>query len=105
MALDASNNLNFIGALALFQHRRDTAIGLSHFTRQTKGLVWYYNTTLGTHLKAAMSYGALQAIQKRMAEIMAEAEHTSLDRQRLLLLEAMELQEKMEIWQRQISNT
>jgi hypothetical protein len=51
-----------------------------------------------------MNFGALQAIQARMAEIMEEANHTSLDRQRQLLLEALELQEKMESWQRQISN-
>lgn len=99
------SNLNFIGALALHQHRRDTAIGLTHITTRQKGLIWYYNLLLSQHLKNAAVYGALQTIQKRMSEIMQEAQTSDLDRQRQLLVEAMNLQERMEIWQRQISNT
>lgn len=97
--------LNFIGALALYQNRRDKAVGISHISRQQRGLIWYYNTILSQHLKNAALYGALKGIQKQMAEIMVEAQSASLDRQRQLLLEAMTLQEKMETWQRQISNT
>lgn len=36
-------SLNFIGALALYQHRRDTAIGLTHITQAQRGLLWYYD--------------------------------------------------------------
>lgn len=104
MALDVSKNLNFIGALALYQHRRDTAIGLSHITTKQRGLLWYYNALLSQQLKDAAFYGAMQTIQKRMTEIMAEVENSGLDRQRELLLEAMNLKEQMEVWQRQISS-
>lgn len=36
-------SLNFIGALALFQQRRDSAIGLMHVTQAQRGLLWYYD--------------------------------------------------------------
>lgn len=98
------NNLDFVACLALYQNRRDKAIGISHISQKQKGLVWYYNFLLRDHLKKATVYGALQAIQSRMSQIMQEAQTSTIERQKQLLLEAMRLREQSEAWHSQISN-
>lgn len=91
-------DLNFIGALALHQHRRDTAIGLLHVTTRQRGLLWYYGAKqreLASKLtKAAVAKGLIDGIDKRMAEIMREAQTATLERKRELLAEALKLKKE-----------
>lgn len=92
------STLNFIGALALHQNRRDTALGLSHVTTRQRGLIWYYNVKqrelLTSVAKASFKLGTIQQIDRRMAEIMAEARDASLERKRELLKEAIGLKKQ-----------
>lgn len=92
------NQINFIGALALHQHRRDCAIGLTHVTTRARGLLWYYNIKqrelLTQVARASFKVGAIGQIDKRMAEIMAESQTVPIERKRELLKEAVELQKQ-----------
>lgn len=92
------NDVNFIGALALYQQRRDSAIGLTHVTKVQKGLLWYYNIKRQElFVKASQvsfKYGAMQQIDRRMADIMTEAENAPLERKRELLTEALKLKKQ-----------
>lgn len=92
------NPINLTACLALHQHRRDCAIGLSHVTGRVRGLLWYYNLKqrelLTQVAKASFKVGAIQQIDKRMAEIMAEAQEAPIERKRELLKEAVELQKQ-----------
>jgi hypothetical protein len=96
--INTFNQLNFIGALALHQHKRDCAIGLTHVTTRTRGLLWYYNVKqrelLTQVAKASFKVGAIQQIEKRMAEIMTEAHGAPIERKRQLLKEAVKLQKQ-----------
>lgn len=93
-----SDNLNFIAALALYQHRRDNALGLTHVTQAQRGLIWYYNTRqkelLSTLTRAAIVQGAMSSIDRRMAEIMTEVEQVPIERKRELLTEAIGLKKQ-----------
>lgn len=90
--------LNFIGALALHQNRRDKALVLNHITTRQRGLIWYYNIKqrelLATVAKTSFKLGAIQQIDKRMAEIITEAQNVPIERQRELLKEAIELKKR-----------
>lgn len=92
------NQLNFVACLALHQHRRDCAIGLTHVTATTRSLLWHYNVKqrelLTQVARASFKVGAIQQIDKRMAEIMAEAQEAPIDRKRELLKEAAQLHEQ-----------
>lgn len=96
--LKTFNQLNFVGALALHQHRRDCALGLNHVTGKARGLLWYYNLKqreLITQVsKVAFVHGAMQQIDQRMAQIMSEAETASVERKRELLQEAIKLKKQ-----------
>jgi hypothetical protein len=96
--LKTFDQLNFIGALALHQHRRDSALGLSHVTTKTRGLLWYYNLKqreLVTRVsKVAFVHGAMQQIDQRMAQIMTEAQTAPIERKRELLKEAIDLKKQ-----------
>lgn len=96
--LKTFNQLNFIGALALYQHRRDCVLGLSHATTRTRGLLWYYNAKQRELIKqvgrVAFTHGAMQQIDQRMAQIMAEAQTAPIERKRELLKEAIELKKQ-----------
>lgn len=96
--VESVDSLNFVGALALHQHKRDMALGLSHVTTRTRGLIWYYNIKqreLVTNVaKASFKLGAIHQIDKRMAEIMTEAQDAPIERKRELLKEAIKLQKQ-----------
>lgn len=96
--IKTTDQLNFIGAIALHQHRRDCAIGLSRVTGRVRGLLWYYNIKqrelLTQVAKASFKVGAIGQIDKRMAEIMAEAQDAPIERKRELLKEAIKLQKQ-----------
>ncbi len=89
-------SLNFIGALALHQHKRDMALGLNHITTKTRGLLWYYNVKqrdlLIDVVKASFKLGTIRQAQRRMNEIMLEVQHAkSHDETVALLKEAKKL--------------
>lgn len=89
-------SVNFVAALALHQHKRDTALGLTHITTKQRGLIWYYNVNQRELFieasKKAFSYGAIRQAQRRMNEIMAEIHHAkSHDEAVSLLVEAQSL--------------
>lgn len=92
------NPINLTACLALYQHRRDSAIGLTHVTTKTRGLLWYYNIKqrelLTQVAKASFKVGAIGQIDNRMAEIMAEAQAAPIERKRELLKEAIKLQKQ-----------
>lgn len=96
--LKTFNQLNFVGALALYQHKRDAALGLNHVTSRVRGLLWYYNLKqreLITQVsKVAFVHGAMQQIDQRMAQIMDEAETAPIERKRELLQEAIKLKKQ-----------
>lgn len=98
MEVRSVDNLNFIGALCLYQQRRDSAIGLTHVTKAQKGLLWLYNLKhQELFVKASQvsfKYGAMQQIDKRMTDIMTEAESATLERKRELLTEALKLKKQ-----------
>lgn len=100
--LKTYNSLNFIGALALYQQRRDSAIGLTHATAKQRGLLWFYNTKqqelIQSVSKAAFAQGALQRINQRMTEIMREVKKAKIKRKRELLIEAIQLEEIAKQW-------
>jgi hypothetical protein len=98
MQLENVDSLNLVAALALHQHKRDVAIGLNHITSRVRGLLWFYNLRqrelLGKVAKASFRLGAIRQIDKRMAQIMTEAQNAPLERKRELLKEAVELQKQ-----------
>lgn len=98
--LQASSNLNFIGALLLHARRRDTAIGLTHLTSRQRGLLWYYRTKRDelarNFTQAAITKGLIDGIDKRMAEIMQEEKTATTERKRELLTEALKLKAQAE---------
>jgi hypothetical protein len=69
-------NANFIGALALYQQRRDSAIGLGHITIRQHGLLWYYNTLQRNRYieltTKAYHLGVIRSVRKRMKELKRE---------------------------------
>ena len=95
---ESGGNLNFIACLALHQNRRDSAIGLTHVTKAQNGLLWYYNVKKQDLFvkasTASFKHGAMQQIDKRMSEIMIEAESATLERKRELLTEALKLKKQ-----------
>lgn len=100
-----SNDANIIACLALYQHRRDAAIGLTHITTRQRHLIWYYNrlrqAQAKEYLQAATQYGALREIEKRIKGLLkqARAKGTTVERKRELLITALELQETAKRWQ------
>lgn len=91
-------SLNLIASLALYQHRRDVALGMTHLTTKQRGLLWYYQMKQQEMIKeftgAAMAKSLVDQIDRRMAEIMQEAQTAPLERKRVLLLEAIELKKQ-----------
>lgn len=103
--MEAAKNVNLIAALALYQQRRDSAIGLAHITAKQRGLIWYYNMRqqklLQITIKASFVYGAMQQIDQRMSEIMKEAQNAPIERKRELLREALNLKKQAQRVKRQ----
>lgn len=77
--------LNFIGALALHQNRRDKALGLNHITTQQRGLIWYYNTKKREIAVKSFYYGIILGARKRIGQIkkMVKADTPLAEAQRL----------------------
>lgn len=96
--MEAANSVNLIAALALYQQRRDSAIGLAHITAKQRGLIWYYNMRqrelLQKTIKASFVHGVMQQIDQRMSEIMTEAQGAPIERKRELLQEALNLRKQ-----------
>lgn len=92
-------NANFIACLALYQAKRDKAIGLMHVTSTQQGLLWYYKVLqqeiAKQYLQAEIAYTSLRQIERRIKRIGIEARKktTPLERKRELLAEAIKLQE------------
>lgn len=93
--------LNFVAALALHQHKRDVALGLTHVTTKTCGLLWYYNAL---QQKSVESYqdlmlksfhlGVIRGARKRMRRIRKTIKPTTpIERARALYQEYVILQE------------
>lgn len=97
--LKTFNQLNFIGALALYQRRRDCALGLNHVTARQRGLLWYYNVLQRKLYTDAFKFGASIQIQKRMKEIIKEAETATPERVEQLVTEAQGLEKAFDKWQ------
>lgn len=93
-----AKNVNFIGALALYQHRRDTAIGLLHVTTRQRGLLWYYRVLqqklIARVTKATEAKVVMDLIDNRMTQIMTEAQDAPLERKKELLKEALKLKKQ-----------
>lgn len=99
----AARNVNFVGAIALYQHRRDNALGLAHITSQQKGLLWYYNhlrfEQYQNYLKAAMAKGALNQIRNDVKRIKRQIRKAkTIEEKRGLLIEAIKLEEMAQQW-------
>jgi len=91
------NGVSFIGALALYQQRRDKALGLNHVTVKQRGLLWYYNILQDgikrEFIAAQVKRDSLLQIHNRLKRIMREAKSAPIERKRELLAEAMKLEE------------
>lgn len=91
------DNLNFIAALALYQHRRDNALGLTHLTGAQRGLIWYYNETLRNKLTKAFHYGIIQGARQRIKEIRKTIKKTTpIEVAERLYKEALVLEQQIE---------
>lgn len=89
---------DFVACLALYQNRRDTAIGLSHITTKQKGLIWYYNIlkTESYNRLIAMSFnlGVIRGARKRIKEIVMQTKlDTPIEEANKLYQEALRLQD------------
>lgn len=96
------NNVNFIGSLAIYQHRRDNALGLNHVTAKQRGLLWYYNTLQDgirrEFIAAQIKRDSMLQIHNRLKRIMREAKKASIERKQELLAEAMKLEELAKLY-------
>lgn len=96
------NRVSFIGALALYQNKRDRALGLTHLTAKQRGLIWYYNTLQAQiykdYLRASVNRNALMGIRNRLKRIKREARKAPIERKRELLIEAIKLEELANQW-------
>lgn len=98
------DDLNFIGVLALHQHRRDAAIGLLHVTTRQRGLIWYYNTLqdrrrkqLSEVLNKAFYLGVIKGARRRLRQIKRiVTTNTPLNEAQMLLQEAVTLQQEID---------
>ncbi len=96
MALNAVGNLNFIGALALHQNRRDMALGLNHVTTKTRGLLWYYNIKQQEIATKSFYYGVIIGCRKRLKQIKKQVKiDTPIEQAQMLYREALVLQEQI----------
>lgn len=95
------NQINFVAALTLHQHKRDGALGLTHVTTSQRGLLWYYNTL---QQKSVESYqdlmlksfhlGVIRGARKRMRQIRKSIKSTTpIEQARALYQEYAILQE------------
>jgi hypothetical protein len=96
------SSVNFIGSLALYQHRRDSALGLNHVTTKQRGLLWYYNTLQDSirreFIAAQVKRDSLLQIHNRLKRITREAKTAPIERKRELLAEAMKLEELAKLY-------
>lgn len=88
----------FIGAIALYQNRRDNALGLAHVTTQQKGLLWYYNYLQYEAYRDLMAksfhLGVIRGARKSMRRIKRKIKTaTSVEQAQSLYREYMILQE------------
>lgn len=91
------STLNFIGALALHQNRRDTALGLSHITTRQRGLLWFYNTKKQDIAIKSFHYGVIIGARKRIKQIKRTVKpDTPIAEANRLYQEALALQQQIE---------
>lgn len=89
-------NADFVACLALYQSRKDTAIGLSHITTKQKGLIWYYNTLKQDIAIKSFYLGYVQRASERIKEIVQSVTiNTSEKNANLLYQEAIYLEKQI----------
>lgn len=91
------NESSFIAALALFQNKRDSAIGLSHLTTKQKGLLWYFNTlqaeSYSDVLKKSFYFGVIKSATSQIKALKEKiTSSTTLDEAQAIYAKVMELQ-------------
>lgn len=107
--MQLTSNIDLIGMLALYQNRRDTAIGLTHITAKQRGLLWYRNVKEQelSQSKAALQQIAQEALRlanslnksietnrAKMKSLIAQSEQAKDSRP--LVSKAMRLQKQVE---------
>lgn len=60
-------DINLVAALALYSARRDKALGLDWHSRQSRGLVWYYNQLVRTEISRYASATFLRQLAEENA--------------------------------------
>lgn len=65
MDMNLKTQIGLVECLALFQHRRDDALGLVHVTKAQRGLLWYRNTLARRAVSAALHAGVIKEIVSR----------------------------------------
>lgn len=88
-----ANNLNLTAYLIAQQRERDRALGINYPGSYTRLLAWYYQVLQKEQMGDAFRAGVLQRAREKMAVIIAEAETATLDRQKELLVQALDLEE------------
>jgi hypothetical protein len=95
-SLKSFDQINFVGALLLYQRKRDSALGLVHVTSAQRGLLWYYNL-LNRQRVVAQIYGPV------IKAILGVAEKATDEQEAAALLKQAEaIEEKVKlgvIWQ------
>lgn len=71
--MNLQSEIGFVECLALFQKRRDDALGLVHVTQRQRGLLWYRNLLARRAVSAALHAGVIKEIVSR-AEVAAPEE-------------------------------
>jgi len=90
-------NTNLVAALALYQQRRDTAIGLRHITTKQRYLLWYYNTLQQQEYQAlakvSIAKGVMIEIRSKMAGLKRQLKKAAtLEEKQAILIQATELE-------------
>lgn len=94
---------NFIACLALYQSKRDKAIGLHHVTSAQQGLLWYYKVLQQREYMKAFHYGVIKGARARIKQIKKQVtKDTPIRKAQLLLNEALNLQKQIETSQKVI---
>lgn len=93
--------LNFAGALLLYSHRRDVALGFEWHSQQTLGLIWYYNQLIKKQvgLYASADYLRQMSEQNRLIknDLMIKAKRYKSPEKRKRILEKLQaIEEKQE---------
>ena len=95
------NQIHLAACLALHQNRRYMALGLTHVTTRTRGLLWYYNTLQHVSVESyqdlmlkSFHLGVIRGARKRMRQIRKAIKLTTpIEKARTLYHEYTILQE------------